>query len=84
MEEILKRLDALIAMLDQCLELVVKGRTAYVPVADQWMRSDEVMNHLKISERTLYKYRKKGFFDTRMMGRLVLYSKNSVMRLGNE
>jgi hypothetical protein len=84
MKTILVRIEKLlIAVLEEWREgnLRPKAEPVAVAFADVWLRADEVMEILSISQRTLYNYYISGVFDTRLLGRTRFYSKASVMRL---
>jgi len=89
---LMKSMDTRLALPDQLDRVLeeVSGRMSkevlerlpgVVPVADQWLRANEVMSMLGISPRTLYTYTRRQAFDTKKIGRTLFYSKESVMRL---
>jgi predicted DNA-binding transcriptional regulator AlpA len=89
---LMKSMDTRLALPDQLDRVLeeVSGRMSkevlerlpgVVPVADQWLRANEVMSMLGISPRTLYTYTCREAFDTKKIGRTMFYSKESVMRL---
>ncbi|WP_285055512.1 helix-turn-helix domain-containing protein [Pedobacter ginsengisoli] len=83
MKAILIRIEKLLAaLLDEFGKGNLRAKEpAEVAFADVWLRADEVMELLSISQRTLYNYYISGVFDTRLLGRTRFYSKASVMRL---
>jgi|GEM_PF-1385767 len=90
---LMKSMDTRLALPDQLLDRVLEEFSAKVskevserlpgrvPVADEWLRANEVMSRLGISPRTLYTYTRRQAFDTKKIGRTLFYSKESVMRL---
>jgi hypothetical protein len=79
MKAILERIEVLlIALLEECKLSNVARAPA---VADEWLRGDQVMAILSISQRTLYNYYISGAFITRRFGGTRFYSKASVMNL---
>jgi predicted DNA-binding transcriptional regulator AlpA len=83
MEAILERIELLLIALLEVLkrnEAAAPPRQEPVPaVADEWLRGDQVMAILSISQRTLYNYYLSGAFKTRRFGGTRFYSKESVM-----
>jgi len=79
MQSILEKIEQLLcAILEewhQYRELVLNAQ----PV-DEWLRADQVMRMLSISQRTLYNYNQKGVFVIKEVGRTKYYSRASVMR----
>lgn len=79
MQSVLEKIEQLLcAILEewhQYRELILNAQ----PV-DEWLRADQVMRILKICQRTLYNYTKKGIFVVKEIGRTRYYSRDSVMR----
>lgn len=46
---------------------------------DEWLTTEDVMNFLNCSEKTVYNYRRKGELEYRQRGRKIWYKKADVL-----
>lgn len=84
MKDILLRIESLLIQL--LGKLTSDGFTEPALVsqqADAWLRADEVMRILGVSEKTLYNYTRKGAFLVRKIGSTRWYCKASIMSVRN-
>ena len=81
LERIEPLLNTLIEAVDTCIELLQRQQQPDPVFTDEWIRADEVMRILSISQRSLYNYTQSGFFVVKRIGGTKFYCKASVMRL---
>ena len=85
-EEILEKLNVLCQRQAELMELM-KAMDVRLALPDRmvmtsrWLKSNEVMDLLGVSARTLYAYTQAGAFEIKRMGGTLFYTRESVMRM---